>query len=211
MKIEKNKVVALEYVLKVKGEEVDRATAERPLEFIFGTGSLLPLFEKNIEGKAEGDGFSFTLSAADGYGEWHLENIIDLPKAAFEIDGKIREDLLVVGNVIPLMNQMGGVIPGKVLEIKENTVKMDLNHPMAGKTLDFSGKILTVRDATEKELAEGLHGEFAGHHECSCHGDCHGDCEGGCEGGCEGACEGGHEGHGGKHECCGKGKGHCKK
>lgn len=186
MKIEKNKVVALEYVLKVKGEEVDKAGADRPLEFIFGAGSLLPLFEKNIEGKVVGEGFEFTLSPADGYGEWHLENVLDLPKAAFEIDGKIREDLLFVGNVIPLMNQMGGVIPGKVLEIKEDSVKMDLNHPMAGKTLDFSGKILSVRDATEKELAEGLHGELAGHHECSCHGKCHGDgeCGEGCGEGC---------------------------
>lgn len=206
MKVTKNKVVALEYVLKVKGEQVDKATADKPLEFIQGTGSLLPLFEQNIEGKDVGDAFAFTLSPADGYGEWHLENIVDLPKAAFEIDGQLREDLLFVGNVIPLMNQAGGVIPGKVLEIGADSVKMDLNHPMAGKTLDFTGKILSVRDATEKELTEGLHGEFAGSHRCSCHGGCHeGNCgEDGCEGGCHGG-EGGHEGG-----CChnGEGEGH---
>lgn len=203
MKIEKNKVVALTYELNVEGEMVDKATQERPLEFIQGMGYLLPLFEKNVEGKEPGDKFAFTLEAKDGYGEWALENVIDLPKSAFEVDGKIREDLMVVGNIIPLMNPMGGVMPAKILEVKEDAVKMDLNHPMAGKTLNFSGEVLSVREATEKELAEGLHGEFAqvnGHHECGC--GCEGGChEGGCEGGChegechEGGCEGG---------CCGK-------
>jgi len=85
---------------------------------------------------------------------------------------------------------------------------MDLNHPMAGKTLNFSGEIVSVREATEKELFEGLHGEFVQHHECNCHGGCHeGGCEGGChEGECDGECDGSH-----KHEGeCGHGKCHKK-
>ena len=197
MKIEEKKVVELIYELTVDGQIADKTTADRPLGFIQGMGYLLPLFEKNIEGKEPGDKFAFTIGAEDGYGQWQLERVIDLPKEAFEVDGQIREDLLVVGQVIPLMNSMGGVVPGKVLEVAEKTVKMDLNHPMAGKTLNFAGEILTVRDATEKELAEGLHGEFA-QHECSgscghCKGGCEGDgCEGGCEGGCkDGECKGG--------------------
>lgn len=205
MKISDKKAVQLIYELKVGGEIADRTTKDRPLEFIQGMGYLLPLFEKNVEGKQPGDNFSFTLEPKDGYGEWEPERVIDLPKQAFEVDGQIREDLLVVGNTIPLMNQMGGVVPGKVLEIGDTTVKMDLNHPMAGKTLDFSGEILSVRDATEKELTEGLHGEFVQHHECG--GHC-GDCEGGCEGGCkegEGGC-GGHKNGGCGHGKCHKGE-----
>lgn len=192
MKIEDKKVVALTYQLEVEGQIVDKTTEEKPLDFIQGMGYLLPLFEANIEGKEPGDTFAFTLEPKDGYGEWELERVIDLPKEAFEVDGQIREDLLKVGNIIPLMNSMGGVVPGKVLDVAEKTVKMDLNHPMAGKTLNFSGKIVEVRDATEKELTEGLHGEFAEHHECNCgcgHDHC-GEC-GGCgehEGGCEGGC-----------------------
>ena len=206
MKIENRKVVELIYELKVGGEVVDKTTSERPLDFIQGMGYLLPLFEKNIEGKEPGEKFEFTLEPKDGYGEWQLEKIIDLPKTAFEVDGKIREDLLVVGSIVPLMNPMGGVIPAKVMEIGTDTVKMDLNHPMAGKTLNFSGEILTVRDATEKELTEGLHGEFSGEqqHECNCgcghecgDGECGGcgEHEGGCcehkeekKGGCKGKC-----------------------
>jgi len=130
-----------------------------------------------------GDTFDVTLSPADGYGEVDPTRIIDLPKTAFEVNGEVREDLLVPGNTIPMLNSMGAVIPGVVLEVSEDSVKMDLNHQMAGKTLHFKGEVLTVREATEKELSEGLHGEYV--HSCGC-GGCHGhdgDC-GGCEGGC---------------------------
>ena len=182
MKIGQNKVVEFCYELEVDGQVVDHTTKERPLDYIHGTGSLLPKLEEHIEGMEPGDVFDVTLSPADGYGEIDPQRIIDLPKAAFEVNGEIREDLLVPGNTIPMMNSMGGVIPGVVLEVTADSVKMDLNHRMAGKTLHFKGEVLSVREATEKELTEGLHGEYV--HSCGC-GGCHGhdgDC-GGCEGG----------------------------
>jgi FKBP-type peptidyl-prolyl cis-trans isomerase SlyD len=182
MKIEQNKVVEFCYELEVDGKIVDQTTKERPLDYIHGTGSLLPKLEAHIEGMEPGATFDVTLSPAEGYGEVEPERIIDLPKSAFEVNGEVREDLLVPGNTIPMMNSMGGVIPGVVVEVTSDTVKMDLNHQMAGKTLHFKGEILTVREATEKELTEGLHGEYV--HSCGC-GGCHGhggDC-GGCEGG----------------------------
>lgn len=182
MKIGKNKVVEFCYELEVDGQIADRTTKERPLDYIHATGSLLPKLEEALEGMKAGDRFDVTLSPADGYGEVDPSRIIDLPKAAFEVNGEIREDLLVPGNTIPMMNSMGGVIPGVVLEVTEDNVKMDLNHQMAGKTLHFTGEILTVREATEKELTEGLHGEYV--HSCGCGGGCHGgsDC-GSCGGG----------------------------
>ena len=188
MKIEQNKVVEFCYELEVDGQVVDKTTKEKPLDYIHGTGSLLPKLEAHIEGMEPGATFDVTLSPADGYGEVEPERIIDLPKAAFEVNGEVREDLLVPGNTIPMMNSMGGVIPGVVLEVSEDSVKMDLNHQMAGKTLHFKGEILTVREATEKELTEGLHGEYV--HSCGC-GGCHGH-----DGGC-GDCEGGQCGDGG--------------
>ena len=194
MKIAQNAVVEFSYELEVDGQVVDHTTKERPLDYIHGTGSLLPKLEAHIEGMEPGDKFDVTLSPADGYGEVDPSRIIDLPKAAFEVNGEIREDLLVPGNTIPMMNSMGGVIPGVVLEVSEDSVKMDLNHQMAGKTLHFTGEVLTVREATEKELTEGLHGEFV--HTCGC-GGCHGH-----DGDC-GGCEGGHcgEDHGGDCGC----------
>jgi len=181
MKIEQNKVVEFCYELEVEGKVVDQTTKERPLDYIHGTGSLLPKLEAAIEGMEPGDRFDVTLSPADGYGEVDPSRILDLPKSAFEVNGEVREDLLVPGNTIPMLNSMGGVIPGVVLEVSEDCVKMDLNHQMAGKTLHFTGEVLTVREATEKELTEGLHGEYV--HSCGC-GGCHGgDCGSGCEGG----------------------------
>lgn len=176
MKIAQNKVVEFCYELEVDGQIVDHTVKERPLDYIHGTGSLLPKLEEHIEGLEPGDKFDVTLSPAEGYGEVDPQRVIDLPKAAFEVNGEIREDLLVPGNTIPMMNSMGGVIPGVVLEVTDETVKMDLNHRMAGKTLHFTGEVLSVRDATEKELTEGLHGEYV--HSCGC-GGCHGS-EGGC-------------------------------
>ena len=180
MKIAQNAVVEFYYELEVDGQVVDHTTKERPLDYIHGTGSLLPKLEAHIEGMEPGCKFDVTLSPADGYGEIDPQRIIDLPKAAFEVNGEVREDLLVPGNTIPMISPMGGVIPGVVLEVSADSVKMDLNHQMAGKTLHFTGEVLTVREATEKELTEGLHGEFV--HSCGC-GGCHGGDCGGCEGG----------------------------
>lgn len=195
MKITQNAVVEFSYELEVDGQVVDHTTKEKPLDYIHGTGSLLPKLEAHIEGMEAGDKFEITLAPADGYGEVDPQRIIDLPKAAFEVNGEVREDLLVPGNTIPMMNSMGGVIPGVVLEVTADSVKMDLNHQMAGKTLHFTGEIVSVREATEKELTEGLHGEYV--HSCGCGGGgCHG-------GGCHGGECGGHEG-----ECGGCGSDH---
>lgn len=218
MKIEDNKVVELCYELEVDGEIVDRTTKERPLDYIHGTRSLLEKFEENIAGLEPGSTFGFTLTPDQAYGEVDPDRIIDLPMQAFEVNGEVQRDLLVPGATIPMLNGRGNVVPGKVLEVSETTVKMDLNSPMAGKTLNFKGEILTVRDATEKELKEGLHGEYV--HSCCCggHDEGHGCHEGGChgEGHHEGGCCGGHGdheggccgGHGEGHECHGEGHGH---
>lgn len=188
MKIENNKVVELEYELSVDGKVVDKTTEMTgPLDYIHGTHMLLPKFESEIEGMEPESEFAFTLTPEEGYGEYDSKRKFDIPKSSFEVDGAIREDLLVIGRVIPLLNSSGMVVQGTIAEIHEDTVTMDFNHPMAGKTLNFKGKIVSVRDATEKELTEGLHGEFAPQEGGCCH---HG------KGGC---CHG--EGHGEGHEC----------
>ncbi|MBQ7222121.1 MAG: FKBP-type peptidyl-prolyl cis-trans isomerase [Bacteroidales bacterium] len=184
MTIQDNKVVHLAYQLEVDGKIEDQASAEKPLEFIFGMGYLLPKFEENIKNLKQGDKFDFRLSAKEGYGEPNPVMIGDLPVEIFMQDGKLMEDIVFVGNIIPMMNQQGGVVPGKVLEIGEKTVKMDFNHPMAGKDLHFTGEVVLVRDATDEELTNGIHGERK-----SCSGGC-GGCEGcGSDGDCGGNCE----------------------
>lgn len=189
MKIAKDKVVAISYELIVEGKTADKAGAEKPLEYIHGTGMLLPKFEAELEGKDVGESFAFTLTPEEGYGEFNPQYVFDIPKSSFTVDGILREDLLKVGNIIPMLNSAGQVIQGTVAGIAEDTVKMNFNHPMAGKTLNFSGKVESVRDASEKELNEGLHGEYLPKDGCECNGNCeHGNCE---------------------HEKCGHGNGKC--
>lgn len=215
MKIENKKVVELTYELIVDGKVVDRTTEMTgPLDYIHGEHMLLPKFEAELEGLEPESEFAFTLTPEEGYGEYDPKHKFEIPKQSFEIDGKIREDLMQVGKIIPMLNSSGMVVQGLIAAVNDDTVTMDFNHPMAGKTLNFKGKVVSVRDATEKELTEGLHGEFVpkeggcGHGGCGCHhedGDhecCHGE---GHEGGC---CHG--DGHEGECHCHGEGhEGEC--
>ena len=181
MKVDQKKVVALSYELTVEGALADKATAEKPLEYIHGTGMLLPRFEVEVAGKEVGESFEFTRSPEEGYGVYSSDYIFELPKSAFEMDGQVREDLLVVGRVIPMLSDDGSVVQGTVKEVKPDSVLMDFNHPMAGKTLHFTASVVSVRDASEEELQHGLA------HKCHCHkgeGHCSDDCK--CEG--EGEC-----------------------
>lgn len=157
MKIETNKYVTLSYDLHV-GEDDERelmesATKEVPLQFIFGTNSMLQSFEDQIEGKSAGDSFAFTLTSDEAYGEFDDNKIIDLPKNIFEVDGEIDDKLLTEGNTIPMMDTDGNKLMGSVVEVKDDAVSMDFNHPLAGETMHFTGNVLEVRDATTEEIA----------------------------------------------------------
>ena len=207
MKIETMKVVAISYTVEVDGEIVDRATTEKPLDYIQGMHMIIPKLEATLEGLEEGDAFFCTVLPEDAYGEYDLSKVFDIPKSSFEFKGKLREDLMEVGRYIPMLNSAGEVCHGLVVAVKDDKVTMDFNDPMAGKTLNFTGKVLSVRDATDKELTEGLHGEFLPPEGgCHCHGGCHKD-EGGChkEDG-EGCCHEGESCHHGEGEgCCHEG------
>jgi FKBP-type peptidyl-prolyl cis-trans isomerase SlyD len=167
MQISKNKVVSLAYQLEVDGEIVDQAGTENPLQFIFGVGMLLPKFEENIENKKVGEKFEFRLSPSEGYGEVNESAILEFPIDMFMVDGKPEEGLLVEGNVIPMQDRDGNILNGTLVELKDNAVVLDFNHPLAGMDLHFTGSIVEIREATEKELEKG--------HTCGCGND--GDCE----------------------------------
>ena len=216
MKIEAMKVVAISYEVETEGEVVDRATEEKPLDYIQGMHMIIPKLEATLEGMDEGQAFDCTIAPEDAYGEYDLSKVFDIPKSSFEVNGKLREDLLEAGRFIPMLNSAGEVCHGMIVEVKEDKVTMDFNAPMAGKTLHFTGKVISVRDATEKELTEGLHGEFLPQEGgCHRHGGCckhghHGDGEGCChgEGNGDGECCHNGEGHG-DGECCHGGEGCC--
>ena len=176
MNIEKNKVISLSYELKVEGEVIETVNADKPMQFIFGSGYLLPKFESHIAGKSAGDSFEFALAAVDAYGERNPEALVELPKQIFEIEGKIEEGLLTVGNVLPMSDSEGNRLHGTIEEVRDDVVVMDFNHALAGAELHFSGKVEAVREATEDELTNGLYGERAGCRPSDCS-----SCSSGCK------------------------------
>ncbi|MBR3303261.1 MAG: FKBP-type peptidyl-prolyl cis-trans isomerase [Bacteroidales bacterium] len=179
MNISKDKVVSLSYTLTVNGKQIEQVNATEPLRFIFGGGMLLPKFEANLLDKKVGDSFEFELEAADAYGVHNPNMVVDLPLNMFEMDGKIDYEIIKEGNILPMQDKNGNRMNGCIKEVKsiEGVVVMDFNHPLAGETLHFKGKVEEVREATEKELTEGLYGEKIAHN-CS-EGGCS-SCGGGC-------------------------------
>lgn len=155
-----NKVVSLSYTLMLNsGELADEATADQPLVFIHGIGQTLPAFDDQLDGLSVGDTFSFTLSAEDGYGESSPNYIVEIPKNIFE-GPDVPDDILEIGATLPMQDQDGNPMDGVVLEIGDDTVTMDFNHPLAGEALGFSGTVLDIREATQEELDHGhVHGE----------------------------------------------------
>ena len=160
MKVEQNKMVGVDYKLTVDGQIADQSRPGQPLEF-----------------KEIGEAVSFTLEPKDGYGELIADAVVDLPKNIFMVDGKLAEDILFVGSQVPMSDNQGNRMMGIVKEVGDETVKMDFNHPMAGKTLNFDVEVVSVRDVTPEDLQGG----------CSC-GDCGDDCGGGCDHG-DGHCD----------------------
>jgi FKBP-type peptidyl-prolyl cis-trans isomerase SlyD len=158
MKISANKFVSVIYDLNVgEGDEIElmeKATPEAPLDFVFGSGSMLPAFEDKLAGLKEGDKFEFTLDPSVAYGEYNEEYLMKLPKSVFEIDGEFDADVVREGNIVPMVDSEGNRLNGSVMEVGDAMVEIDFNNPLAGETLHFSGEVVVVRDVTEADLAE---------------------------------------------------------
>lgn len=158
MTVTNEKVVSLIYELRLnssEGEVVEALTSDNPLTFLCGSGNLLPKFEENIDGLNAGDSFDFNISAIEGYGEVNEQAIVEVPIAAFEVNGSVDDSLLKIGNTIPMRDNAGNRLNGIVKEITNENVKMDFNHPLAGNHLYFKGEVTEVREATPEELSHG--------------------------------------------------------
>ncbi len=168
MKITKDTVVSMTYILSendVQGNLIQEVSKDQPFAVIFGQGGLLPKFENELEGLAAGDSFGFSLSSEESYGQADPKAVMELDKKIFEVEGKIDEEMMKVGNAIPMQNDQGQPLSGTIVEIKDDVLIMDFNHPLAGVNLHFTGDILEVREATKEELDHGhVHGPEGHNH-----------------------------------------------
>ena len=174
-----NKYITVSYKLYTieNGEKelVEEAPVEHPFQFISGIGFALDTFENEILKCAKGDNFDFTISCNEAYGERDEDNVRKVSKSIFcGPDGKFDEDNIFEGNVIMLNDGEGNQFYANVGEITENEVVLDLNHPHAGKDLNFVGTVVEMREPTTEEIQETLN---------MMSGGCSGGC-GGCGGGC---------------------------
>lgn len=145
--IEQNKMVQIHYEGSLDdGTVFDSSEGREPLEFIFGVGMLIPGLESEMEGLAVGDRKTVRVEAEDAYGPYMEEALQEIPR------NQIPPDLQLVEGMQLAAQTPQGPIPVTVHEIREDTVVMDFNHPLAGEALTFEIEIMTIRDASEEEL-----------------------------------------------------------
>lgn len=155
MKIEQNTVAHVAYKIHANapdGDLIEFADEKSPRSMLFGYNKIIPGFENNLMGVEEGETFNFMLAPSDAFGEYRPEMVVEVPKAAFMINGELREDLLYINNELSMMDSEGNPMKGKILEIKTDTVRMDFNHALSGKPLYISGRVIDVRAVVEEDL-----------------------------------------------------------
>jgi len=144
--VQDNAVVQIAYNLTVNGEEVESNT----LEYLHGHGNIIAGLETPITGMQVGESREIVALAKDAYGEFDPEQVIKVSRAAFPADFEIR-----LGEPMHLRDSSGHMFEAVATAIGEDYVELDMNHPMAGKDLNFNVTILDVRPATEDEIAAG--------------------------------------------------------
>lgn len=193
-KIQSGKYVELVfelYKINPDGTEelVHEVTADEPERIVFGlTQGLIKPLEKALEGLEAGGTYDVVAKADEAFGHHNPEEVVELERSVFEIDGKFDEEHIRKGVRLPMMTADGMRIEGLVVDVTPEYVKMDFNHQLVDRDVRIKGSVLTVRDVTAEDL------QPAGGCGCGCH-------DHGCDDGCDDGCCGGHD-HGCGDGCC---------
>jgi FKBP-type peptidyl-prolyl cis-trans isomerase SlyD len=161
VKIEANKVVSFHYSVNDGGDAPVDSSRERgePLTVLIGQGNIIPGLENALLGREAGEQFEVSVAPADAYGERRANYTQRVPKKYFEDAENLRPGMSTV-----LQTQEAGARVVVVHKVGSSVIDVDLNHPLAGKTLVFDVEITDVRDATPEEI-EHRHAHGAGGHE----------------------------------------------
>ena len=149
-----NKIGAIAYDIYVDGELLETVDEENAIEYMHGWDNIVPGLEKALAGKQAGDSFDVTVAPADAYGEYDNDMIEEIP--ADDFDFEEEGVALEPGLEVEMMDEDGDIIEGTILGIEGDMVLVDLNPPLAGKTIRCAGQILNVREPSEEEMDWGF-------------------------------------------------------
>jgi len=142
MVVAKGKKVAFDYTLTVDKETVETTQGKQPLEYVQGEGMLIPGLEREMEGMKAGDAKTVTVKPEDGYGTVNAQLVREFDKSKLPADMKPEK-----GMVLEMQDPQGNAYPCTITEVKDKSVMLDFNHPLAGKELTFDVKVVSVQDA----------------------------------------------------------------
>ena len=154
---------------------------DRPFEFITGYGIALDAFEKNLIRQEKGAEFDFTLQPNEAFGEYIPEGMHKLERDIFTINGKFDTEHIFEGAIVTMNDTEDHQFMAKVVKVEDDGVTIDTNHPLAGKALNFKGKVIENREATEEEIQKLIKMLTGGCQGCGHHGN---NCGEGCGEGC---------------------------
>jgi len=159
--IQIDSVVSIHYSLTLdSGEEIDSSDESKPLDYLHGHGNIVPGLEEELTGRKVGDDLAVVVTPDKGYGLPDPEGVQDVPRSSFP------EGLdLQPGAILSAEDENGHPMHLRVVEVGDESVKVDMNHPLAGQNLNFKIQIVAVRSATQEELSHGhAHGPGGHNH-----------------------------------------------
>jgi FKBP-type peptidyl-prolyl cis-trans isomerase SlyD len=206
-----NRFLSVHYQLYTvaEGEEKqleEQTSREHPFELVSGFGIALDSFERNLIDLPSGTPFDFTVSAEEGFGPYDPEGVHKLSRDVFSINGHFDHDNIFPGAVITLVDEEEHRFMARVTKVEDDSVTIDTNHPLAGKTLNFTGLLLDNHEATLEEIKNQLNQLGANESGCACGCGHHHEHMGECNPQHDNCGCGHHEHHNGEGGC---GCGHC--
>jgi len=137
--IEKGSKVNFDYTLTVDGEVVDSSDGRDPFTYTHGEGQIVPGLERNLEGLHAGDKKKVAVLPEEGYGVVDPNAFKDVPRSTLPADVNLEP-----GMMLQAQNPNGNIFTVKIIEVKDDIVTIDFNHPLAGKMLNFQVKIVSI-------------------------------------------------------------------
>ena len=151
MRVQDGNVILLDYLVRLAtGKVVETSKGKGPIEYLHGTGQILPALERALEGLREGEQASFSIPPEDAYGRRKEDNIVSLPKKVFPSDVELKPGVSLFARA-----SGGQSFPITVREVRGDFVVVDLNHPLTGERLYFEVNVRGVRPAGNQEVFAG--------------------------------------------------------